>query len=268
MAYFVTQGNWAKVVKSRDGNRCIYCGSTEKLETHHIKSRTKFPDDALDIENGVTLCHKCHYTAHAGNYATYQLFGGGHRGLSCDPRVMNAYIFKYAETVKCFIPPSDINKLTLSGDILSVAVGAAWRAGDKGATAFIRRAVESTAAREFEMWQKKQAAILLLESARTAACTNAKSPPSADASVAAESCKAPADGGVDWAARTERLRATREAARASAGISEHEQWKLQKFLNSRFPKTPGPDGLNSAAGKLRGKYRTASEKKSGAVFFA
>lgn len=169
MAYYVTQGNWAKVVKSRDGNRCIYCGSTEKLETHHIKSRTKFPADALDIENGVTLCHRCHYTAHAGDYTSYQLFGHGIRGFSCDPRVMKAYISKYAESVKGYVPPADINKLTISGDILSVAVGAAWRAGDKGASAFIRRAVESTAAREFEMWQKKQAAISLLESARAAA---------------------------------------------------------------------------------------------------
>lgn len=168
MAYYVTQGNWAKVVKSRDGNRCIYCGSTEKLETHHIKSRTKFPAAALDIENGVTLCHKCHYTAHAGNYATYQLFGHGSRGLSCDPRKMRDYILMYAEIVKGYVPPADINKLTISGDILSIAVGAAWRAGDKGASAFIRRAVESTAEREFEMWQKKQAAISLLESARAA----------------------------------------------------------------------------------------------------
>lgn len=165
MAYYVTQGNWAKVVKSRDGNRCIYCGSTEKLETHHIKSRTKFPADALDIENGVTLCHRCHYTAHAQNYDVYHL---GATVPSCDPRKMRNYILMYAEIIKGYVPPADINKLTISGDILSVAVGAAWRAGDKGASAFIRRAVESTAAREFEMWQKKQAAISLLESARAA----------------------------------------------------------------------------------------------------
>ena len=74
----------------------------------------------------------------------------------------------YAEIVKGYVPPADINKLTISGDVLSIAVGAAWRAGDKGASAFIRRAVESTAEREFEMWQKKQAAISLLESARAA----------------------------------------------------------------------------------------------------
>ena len=232
MAYFVTQGNWSKVVKSRDGNRCIYCGSTEKLETHHIKSRTKFPDDALDIENGVTLCHKCHYTAHAGNYATYQLSEGGYRGFSCDPRVMKAYISKYAETVKGFIPPSVINKLTISGDILSVAVGAAWRAGDKGATAFIRRAVESTAAREFEMWQKKQTAILLLESARTAACKDAKSP---------------SDGGVDWATRTERFRALREAAARMRGSASPDQAPpenspaSQKTGAAEVPKIPAED---------------------------
>ena len=52
---------------------------------------------------------------------------------------------------------------------------------------------------------------------------NASLPSSADASVAAESCEAPAYDVVDWAARTDHLRALREAARASAGIPSPEQ---------------------------------------------
>jgi len=55
------------------------------------------------------------------------------------------------------------------------------------------------------------------------ACKNASLPSSADASAAAESCEAPAYDVVDWAARTDHLRALREAARASAGISSPEQ---------------------------------------------
>jgi hypothetical protein len=52
---------------------------------------------------------------------------------------------------------------------------------------------------------------------------NASLPSSADASAAAESCEAPAYDVVDWAARTDHLRALRESARASAGISSPEQ---------------------------------------------
>ena len=55
------------------------------------------------------------------------------------------------------------------------------------------------------------------------ACKNASLPSSADASAAAESCEAPAYDVVDWAARTDHLRALRESARASAGIPSHEQ---------------------------------------------
>lgn len=215
MAYYVTQGNWAKVVKSRDGNKCVYCGSTEKLETHHIKSRAKFPDDVLDIENGVTLCHKCHYTAHAGNYATYQL-SRRDSGLSCVPSDMRDYILRYAETIKGYVPPSDINKLTISGDILSVAVGAARRAGDKGALAFIRRAVESTAAREFTDWKKDQYCKAIHDYFRNDAVFPSKKEPQTSSQVATSS------PGY-WAARTDHLRALREAARASAGISSPEQ---------------------------------------------
>lgn len=215
MAYYVTQGNWAKVVKSRDGNRCIYCGSTEKLETHHIKSRAKFPDDVLDIENGVTLCHKCHYTAHAGNYTTYQL-AWRDSGLSCVPLEMRDYILRYAETIKGYVPPSDINKLTISGDTLSVAVGAARRAGDKGATAFIRRAVETTAAREFSDWRKEQDYMAVRDYLQNNAVFPSKKEHKASFQVAISSYGY-------WAARTDHLRALRESARASAGIPSPEQ---------------------------------------------
>lgn len=150
MAYFVTRAEWARVVKDRDGNKCVFCGGTQKLEAHHIKSRTEFPECALDIENGVTLCHRCHYTAHAGNYT----IGGGagcggtafNRGFSCTPRQMQRFISKYAETVRGYIPLAKIDKLTISGGILSVAVGAARRADDKNVLAFIHRAIEQPGA--------------------------------------------------------------------------------------------------------------------------
>ena len=59
-------------VKQRDGNKCVKCGSTEKLESHHIKPFMKvieenniqsrddarFCKELWDISNGITLCEK------------------------------------------------------------------------------------------------------------------------------------------------------------------------------------------------------------------
>ena len=68
---------WINSVKSRDG-MCTKCGSIDELESHHliglaqiielfgIKNRTDARNcTALwDIENGITLCIKCHCKEH------------------------------------------------------------------------------------------------------------------------------------------------------------------------------------------------------------
>lgn len=51
--------SWGDVIK-HIWNNCIICGSTEKLEAHHVKPRAQFPELALEPDNGVTLCKKCH----------------------------------------------------------------------------------------------------------------------------------------------------------------------------------------------------------------
>jgi predicted restriction endonuclease len=49
-----------KVFK-RDDYTCQHCGvKGGKLEAHHIKSWSKYPDDRYDIKNGITLCVDCH----------------------------------------------------------------------------------------------------------------------------------------------------------------------------------------------------------------
>jgi len=50
---------WGDIIK-RIWNNCIVCGSTEKLEAHHVKPKAQFPELALEIDNGITLCKKCH----------------------------------------------------------------------------------------------------------------------------------------------------------------------------------------------------------------
>ena len=57
---------WAKIVKDLDGMACAVCGSTKRLEAHHIERRCDSPEKVKYIENGVCLCFKCHRTLHGG----------------------------------------------------------------------------------------------------------------------------------------------------------------------------------------------------------
>jgi len=58
---------WAKRVKERDNRRCVYCGSNKKLHAHHILAKSKHPEWALFVNNGITLCNKCHIEEHKLN---------------------------------------------------------------------------------------------------------------------------------------------------------------------------------------------------------
>lgn len=118
----------------------------------------------------------------------------------------------------------------LDGAALESAKVAAAAAGET-LPAFMARAVRQAA--------DADARELLL----AVACKNASLPSSADASAAAESCEAPAYDVVDWAARTDHLRALRESARASAGIPSPEQTAPGNSGDlppeQAGPKTPG-----------------------------
>ena len=49
---------WVVAVKSV--GYCEACGSTERLEAHHILPKARFPHLIHDINNGKCLCHECH----------------------------------------------------------------------------------------------------------------------------------------------------------------------------------------------------------------
>ena len=58
---------WGLVVKRRDGLKCTWCDESDfkKLRAHHIIHKifcTK--KEALDPDNGITLCHECHKEQH------------------------------------------------------------------------------------------------------------------------------------------------------------------------------------------------------------
>lgn len=54
---------WRLAVIKRDG-KCVKCGRKDSLEAHHIKHFSEYPELALDLNNGITLCKKCHISLH------------------------------------------------------------------------------------------------------------------------------------------------------------------------------------------------------------
>lgn len=74
--------NWMDAVKARDG-KCLVCGSTTKLESHHIvplavlvgihgiknREEARECEKLWDIKNGMTVCLRCHYKIHGRKYA-------------------------------------------------------------------------------------------------------------------------------------------------------------------------------------------------------
>jgi len=57
---------WSKAIIKRD-KKCVVCGSRKRLEAHHLFDKNTYPHKALDINNGVTLCKKCHTEFHRFN---------------------------------------------------------------------------------------------------------------------------------------------------------------------------------------------------------
>ena len=60
---------WQEMVKQRDGYKCVDCGRTDHLQVHHIKPVHIYPECKNDIDNGITLCPRCHQHYHGGHFA-------------------------------------------------------------------------------------------------------------------------------------------------------------------------------------------------------
>ena len=56
--------NWSTLVRIRDKFECVVCGSTIKVIAHHIFYKIFYPKLALNKNNGISLCKKCHDELH------------------------------------------------------------------------------------------------------------------------------------------------------------------------------------------------------------
>jgi hypothetical protein len=58
---------WAKAVKQRDNNICQNCGKQVKggdSNAHHIKDKKEYSELRYNVNNGITLCDRCHQIIH------------------------------------------------------------------------------------------------------------------------------------------------------------------------------------------------------------
>ena len=57
--------DFRKKVFERDNYTCDLCGKgSNRLNAHHLNSYNLYPEQAFDIDNGITLCQKCHKAYH------------------------------------------------------------------------------------------------------------------------------------------------------------------------------------------------------------
>ena len=56
---------WSKSIKKLDNSKCKNCSSKNNLHAHHIMPKALFPKLSLDLDNGITLCMKCHSKIHS-----------------------------------------------------------------------------------------------------------------------------------------------------------------------------------------------------------
>lgn len=66
----LTREQFRDAVFGRDKFKCVVCGGPG-IDAHHILDRKLFPDGGYYLDNGVTLCGKCHLLAETSDNHNY-----------------------------------------------------------------------------------------------------------------------------------------------------------------------------------------------------
>lgn len=83
---------WANAVKERDGNKCVICGRTDRINCHHIISRED-KNFRWDLDNGIVLCNFHHKFSLDGPHRNAFVFFGWMRENRA--KQLNSLISKY-----------------------------------------------------------------------------------------------------------------------------------------------------------------------------
>ena len=68
----VEDREWRTAVFERDNYTCQHCNQHGgRLQGHHIKPFKKYPELRLDVDNGLTLCVKCHRKTDSFGWQNY-----------------------------------------------------------------------------------------------------------------------------------------------------------------------------------------------------
>ena len=60
---------WREGVFRRDGYKCVECDSKDEIQAHHIKEFSKYKELRYCLDNGKTLCIKCHSRIHNRDFS-------------------------------------------------------------------------------------------------------------------------------------------------------------------------------------------------------
>jgi len=62
---------WRVSVIRRD-SKCVVCSSLQGREAHHMNHSKYFIDERYNVDNGITLCKKCHSLFHTDYKKSYR----------------------------------------------------------------------------------------------------------------------------------------------------------------------------------------------------
>ena len=89
---------WKNEVKHRDANACRRCGFENNLHVHHIKPFKKYPEFAVELDNGLTLCGNCHSLLRGKEESTdLQTFLGGDSNIGAQLKAIDGSFSNYLQ---------------------------------------------------------------------------------------------------------------------------------------------------------------------------
>lgn len=60
---------WRELVFKRDNYKCVECGSKDQIQAHHKKGFSVYRELRYKVDNGITLCIKCHGKVHNRDFS-------------------------------------------------------------------------------------------------------------------------------------------------------------------------------------------------------